>query len=474
MVAGANLNNIYFSNDGGETWTKTAVDCPWGIWGDPVIGVDTMGAFYYLHLANPPGGNWIDRIIAQKSTDGGETWSDGSYMGLNGAKAQDKHWIAVDRQTNHLYVTWTQFDDYGSSNVSDKSIIRFSKSTDGGETWTEAKTISEKAGDCIDDDDTTEGAVPTIGPNGEVFVTWSYRDTLWFDRSLDGGETWLDEDIFVAEHIGGWAQDIPGIYRANGFPVTITDLSGGPHHGAIYVNFTDQRNGEDDTDVWLVKSTDGGDTWDSPKRVNDDAPGKHQFFTWMAVDQATGWLWFVFYDRRNYEDNQTDVFMAVSRDGGETFQNFKVSENSFLPTSNVFFGDYTNISAHNNVVRPIWTRLAGGNLSIWTALVDTEILTNVNEPRQENPFFTLENPYPNPTIDEVTISFKLRRRSLISLSVVNFQGRTVAQPIQQEWMDYGGYVEKLEMKEMGLLPGEYFLILEVDGRRAKRKLIRAK
>lgn len=472
LVAGTNLNNVYYSHDGGASWSRAAVSCPWGIWGDPVIGVDTAGDFYYLHLSNPPSGNWIDRIIAQKSTDGGVTWSDGSYMGLNGAKAQDKHWIAVDRQTNALYVTWTQFDDYGSTSPADSSVILFSKSTDAGQTWASPTRLSELAGDCIDDDNTAEGAVPSVGPNGEIYVAWSNRSKIWFDRSTDGGETWREEDIFIADHVGGWNHDIPGIYRSNGFPVTACDLSGGPYHGALYVNWADQRNGTDDTDIWLIKSTDGGETWSEPRRVNDDGPGKHQFFTWMAVDQATGWLWFVFYDRRHYPDNRTDVFMAVSQDGGETFTNFKVSESPFLPTDNYFFGDYTNVAAHNNVVRPIWTRLEGNNLSIWTALVRTDLFSSTpEEPEQRS--LLLEDPFPNPFSTEVGISFKLHRGSLVRLSVTDLQGRELARPIDDEWRDYGKYLERIDMDGFGLPPGTYFLLLSVDGAVEMRKVVRA-
>jgi hypothetical protein len=57
-------------------------------------------------------------------------------------------------------------------------------------------------------------------------------------------------------------------------------------------------------------------------------------------------LYFVFYDRRNTANNFTDVYVARSTDGGETFTNFKVSQSSFNPTSGVFFGDYTNIAAY--------------------------------------------------------------------------------------------------------------------------------
>jgi len=471
LVAGANLNNVYYSHDGGATWTKTPVSCPWGIWGDPVIGVDTAGAFFYLHLSNPASGNWIDRIIAQKSTDGGETWSDGSFMGLNGTKAQDKHWIAVDRQTNALYVTWTQFDQYGTSNPNDSSIILFSKSLDSGENWSPAQRINLLAGDCVDSDDTAEGAVPCVGPNGEVYVAWSNRNKIWFDRSTDGGNTWLNNDIFVADQPGGWDYSIPGIYRANGLPVTTCDLSGGPNHGTIYVNWSDQRNGEDDTDIWLAKSTDGGNTWSSPVRVNDDPAGKQQFFTWMTVDQATGWLWFVFYDRRSYQNETTDVYMAVSTDGGETFKNFRVSESPFFPNSDFFFGDYTNVTAHNGVVRPIWARLHDAELSIWTALVEPDsVISSSHE--ASAPSFDLGNPYPNPASVQTGISFKLHKRSLVNLILSDMDGKEIARPIDNEWRDYGIYLEKINLAAMNIPQGAYLLQLWVDGQVMKKKLVR--
>ncbi|KAA3662363.1 MAG: exo-alpha-sialidase, partial [Calditrichaeota bacterium] len=251
IVAAANLNNYYSSNDGGFTWTANVATSDYGVWGDPVVGVDKTGDFYYFHLSNPPQGNWIDRIVCQKSTDGGLTWSPGTYTGLNGTKAQDKHWAAFDFEKNAIYLTWTQFNRYGSLEPGDSSNILFSRSLDGGMTWSSAKRINQVAGDCIDDDNTVEGAVPCIGPNNEIYVSWAGPEGIVFDKSLDRGDTWLKEDIFVTEMPGGWAYSIPEIQRANGLPVTACDVSGGEHSGTIYINWSDQRNGEDDTDIWL-------------------------------------------------------------------------------------------------------------------------------------------------------------------------------------------------------------------------------
>ncbi len=375
IVVGVILDKIVHSFDGGYTWQSQRVTSPYGVFGDPVICADYDGNFYFAHLADTEGRGrsaqgWLDRIVIQKSTDGGVSWNGGTYTGHRPPADQDKQWMAVDPRNNNIYITWTEFDKYGSSNPDHHSRILFSKSVDQAGSWTEAVVISDLEGNCLDGDQTTEGAVPCVGPSGEIYVAWSFDEAIYFDRSLDGGLTWLEQDIRAADQPGGWDIEIPGFGRANGMPVTACDRSKSPYRGTIYINYCDQSNGTDDTDVWLVKSSDGGKSWSIPVRVNDDQPGRHQFFTWIALDQTSGALYFVFYDRRNFDDLQTDVYLAYSFDGGTTFKNVKLSEKSFIPSTNYFLGDYNNISAHEGVVRPVWTRLDGSQTSILTALVD--------------------------------------------------------------------------------------------------------
>jgi hypothetical protein len=290
MVAGSVLADYYYSKDSGATWTSKTMHSTYGVYGDPVMMFDKKGRVYYFHLASYDETTHLDRIVCQSAKKVCKKFSDGSFPEPSGSKVQDKHWTVVNPQNNDIYMTWTQFDAYDSDDPADSSIILFSKSTDQGKSWTKPMRISYYGGDCMDDDETVEGAVPAVGPNGELYVTWTGPRGLVMQKSTDGGMTWLSVERTISKHFGGWTLDIPGIYRANGLPILKCDLSDGPNHGALYLNWCDQQNGEDDTDSWIMKSMDGGNTWSERTRVNQDTSGNHQFFTWMDIDASTGYL----------------------------------------------------------------------------------------------------------------------------------------------------------------------------------------
>ena len=376
IVAGSIINYAHHSFDGGKTWETQEISSDYGVWGDPVIVADNDGVFYYLHLSDPEGTNWrskkiLDRMVIQRSDDGGKTWNKGSYFGHHEyPKQQDKQWATTDPKNNAVYATWTEFDKYGSKDPEHKSRILFSKSEDGSKTWSQAITLSELEGDCVDDDLTTEGAVPATDGNGNLYVGWAYNSKIYFDRSEDHGKTWLEKDIVVTEQVGGWTTEIPGLGRSNGMPITLVDYSGGNQDGNLYINYTDTSNGDDNSDVFVIRSFDQGNTWSNPVKVNNDNTNSHQFLTWMDIDQSTGYLYVVYYDRSQYDDTKTDVVLAISKDGGKSFSNQTISESPFDPSGCPFFGDYNNINAHNGVIRPIWTRWENNKLSIWTALIE--------------------------------------------------------------------------------------------------------
>ncbi|MEZ4654063.1 MAG: FlgD immunoglobulin-like domain containing protein [Candidatus Eisenbacteria bacterium] len=469
LIAGSNLSYSYHSTDGGWTWAQRTISSSMGVWGDPCVIFDAAGNGYYGHLSNPASGYWLDRIVVQKTTDGGATWNDGVGIGLNPPAQQDKEWLVADQTdspwSGNLYMSWTEFDNYGSPSPGDSSRILFSRSTSSGAAWDLPVRVSDVGGNCIDSDLTTEGAVPAVGPGGEIYVSWSRDGAIWFDRSTDGGVT-FGEDVFVATQPGGWDFNVPGIYRCNGLPITACDVSNSPYRGTVYVCWGDQRNGTDDTDVFLIRSTDGGATWGSTITVNDDSGANQQFFPWMTVDPATGAVYVVFYDRRNGAGNETEVYVAMSVDGGSSFTNFVVSDTPFTPTASVFFGDYINIAALSGHVYPIWMRLDGQELSVWMAMVDETAGVPAPLPGDSGsaPLLVAANPWR----PGAPISFELGHAARVNVSVFNSGGRLVRTLVDAP---RGAGRHSLSWDGDGAGAGVYFLSIAADGATNVKKLV---
>ena len=82
--------------------------------------------------------------------------------------------------------------------------------------------------------------------------------------------------------------------------------------------------------------------------------------SWIDADPANGILSVVFYDNRNSGGTQTEAWTAVSYDAGDTWEDFKVSDVSFVPApipgmAGGYMGDYLAIRALNGWVYPCWT-----------------------------------------------------------------------------------------------------------------------
>src|SRR4026208_1199402 len=322
----------YVTFDGGKTWKTISTPNPTNlVQGDDVLAFSSDGVAYQDHLsfdgirlARPVRAE--NGMIVNVSKDGGDTWSDGTAA-INHVNTvipfEDKPGLVVDnapgsRFKSNVYLAWTRFDVYGSADPEHRSQIYFTRSTDQGQTFSMAFRISDTGGDCVGSAHTVEGAVPAVGPNGEVYVVWAGPLGLVFDKSLDGGLT-FGKDKVIGNIPGGWDFSVQGLERANGMPNTAVDLSNGPNKGTLYVNWIDNRNG--DLDVFVMSSHDRGESWSQPVRVNDDKlkNGKEQFFTWMSVDPVDGAVNVVFYDRRDTSGALTGLTLVRRGDGGQTF-----------------------------------------------------------------------------------------------------------------------------------------------------------
>ncbi|KPJ68617.1 hypothetical protein AMJ44_05965, partial [candidate division WOR-1 bacterium DG_54_3] len=172
------------------------------------------------------------------------------------------------------------------------------------------------------------------------------------------------------------------------------DITSGPHRGNIYLAVPDgvTEEGNSPSDIVFIKSTDGGDTWSEPVRVNDDPEGPpvYQFHPWMFVNQE-GVIIIFFYDQRNDTPDyrKFDSYISFSFDGGETFTtNYRVSnvssdpghaltnidkDDSYQPPSSRLdplkpmaglLGEYIGVSAYYDRVHCVWTDTRDGNQNV--------------------------------------------------------------------------------------------------------------
>jgi hypothetical protein len=377
VVAASTKDNIYVTIDGGKTWSAQKLASTFGVYGAPVVVADAKGTFYLFHLSDPTGEGAeneksMDAIVCQVSFDGGKTWDGGNAVGFNPPKDQYKPSASVDGKGN-VHVTWTQFDKFASADSTCQSVIMLSSSSNGKK-WTKPVQISNNPGDCNNDNNTVRGTAPGMSDDKKFYVAWSSRNKLYLDRSFDGGSMWLSNDIVIGDHPGGWSMEISGHDRCNGLPVLIVDRSKAQSKGLLYLVWADQRNGQDNTDIWFMRSNNFGDYWSTPMKIGGDGNQKHQYMPRMTIDNATGFLYVLYYDRSNYDDDQTDVYLAYSRDAGSSFKTAKVSEAPFVPDASSVFGDHLSITAHKGIIMPIWTRMEEGKTSVWTAVIKDDQL----------------------------------------------------------------------------------------------------
>ena len=344
------------STDGGETWSNSKL-LPQiipnaALSSDPVVGVDLSGNFYIFTISiNDDTGN--GELWVFKSTDQGETFDQVYQMANDLSAFEDKEWATTDLNAsspyaNNLYCSWTRF--------SSGTEILLVRSTDEGINWSSPVSVSDLSN--------VQGSFPAVGPNGELYVTWlGFNNTrqIMFDKSTDGGVT-FGTDVVISDAINSW------------FPHMAVDLSNGPRKGYIYVTWGDERNGDDD--AFLSYSSDGGETWSSVIRVNNDpvGNGKLQYWPSVAVSEL-GEISIIFYDTRNTVNNNfIETYLARSTDA-LTFTNELMSTEpspTSIPNNDVRFGDYIGIDSYGGIVVPIWTdeRAGGFDMDIYTAKIN--------------------------------------------------------------------------------------------------------
>ncbi|MFA5419224.1 MAG: GEVED domain-containing protein, partial [Bacteroidales bacterium] len=361
------------SNDAGEIWEGEIEGVSGDNSGDPAtaIGLDGRWFINYISLYGGVGISY--------SEDQGTTWIPKIVSPNPGTMADKNHlWIdniAISPYVGNLYIAWTEFGGLMDTEIA------LAVSRDHGVTWTSKKAISTD----VFAGGHNHGVNLSVGPQGEVYAVWVVYDSwpadesaIGFAKSLDGGTTWSPARR-ILDNIRGIRKTEAGKnIRVNSFPSATVDVSYGYYRGNIYVTWanigTPGINTGEDVDIYLIKSSDEGNTWSEPIKINQDESnlGKKHFFPWIVCDPSNGALSAIFYDDRNTSVTELEVYCANSEDGGQTWEDFKVSDVAFTPSPipgllDNYFGDYLGITAQDAWVYPIWTDNRTGTAMSYTS-----------------------------------------------------------------------------------------------------------
>lgn len=372
--------NDLFSFDSGETWNGKIQGVAGSNSGDPAVAIGWNGRWYVNYISSP-GGQGI-----AYSDNNGVSWTARTVAPNPGQLADKNHlWIDNSLTSLHqgnLYNAWTDFG--GPHN----NQIVVSRSTNHGDTWSTRVSISN----AVNAGSHNQGVNIHTGPNGEVYAAWSIYNNwpsdegaIGFAKSLDGGATWQPATRIIQNLRGVRTTQTKKNHRVNSFPSMAVDISNSPNRGTIYVTWANigapGLNNYNSIDVYMIKSTDQGVSWSNPIRVNQNAFGenKEHYFPWMTCDPENGVLSVVFYGDRNVSQTQVEVFCANSYDGGETWEDFKVSDVAFTPApipglAGGYMGDYLGISARGGLVYPVWTDNRTGRTMSYTSPYETNPL----------------------------------------------------------------------------------------------------
>jgi len=218
----------------------------------------------------------------------------------------------------------------------------------------------------------------SVGPQGQVMQACALTESgqgggkIFVNVDPDGlGPAGFGDRVLATEtHVGGFDFIPPQSDRSIDSEPGLA--WGSAHGGRVYLVYAaETKNESDDTDVFVRHSDDGGATWSSGVRVNDDATTTSQFLPKISLDPTTGNLAVVWHDSRadlglggpgdtdGVSDDDAQLWGAFSTDGGLAFTpNVQISagtSNAHDSGNGIDYGDFIGLSFFGGVAHPAWS-----------------------------------------------------------------------------------------------------------------------
>jgi hypothetical protein len=364
---GALTNLVARSRDGGRSWRVARLPrvsrCTGGgdeRTSDPWVAIGPGGnalvsSLTFTVVPALSGRAGPTSLSSSRSADGGASFSPPVEI-VDDGQYDDREAVTADpTRPGRAYVAWVR----RLGVLGESGVEMFSRTTDGGRSWSAPRTIIEPKPGTLPDptliqvlpDGTLlnlylEANLTPFLPESVPRVPWVVRAS----RSTDGGASW-SEPVEIGQ-IGrpGAPKDPDSGSQVRAFNVISATVAPG---GAAYVAWNEIAS-ESASRILISRSRDGGRTWSAPAAVA--RPATQAFLPSVAVagDGGVGVTWDDFRgDRRGDGQLTTEVRFAHSADRGAHWRQRRLAgpfdlltapETSSTEVAGRFIGDYQGLT----------------------------------------------------------------------------------------------------------------------------------
>jgi hypothetical protein len=223
-------------------------------------------------------------------------------------------YAAVDpRESNHVIAVWQTRSANGS-------VIQWSRSTDGGKTWTHphAAAINGCAGGPLTDASRTSDPWVTLGPDGRVYLS-----AIAWRPNPGNGPDLVSALVVVASQDGGGTWERPMVAARAPTPAVAYDnlaIIADPTRPATLYATTTRAEWPDTLTYFgrlgFTRSTDGGRTWTPIRSITAAVNGERIGAPQIVVDPRSGRLYAVYTRQRG---RVSSIGLKISDDRGDTW-----------------------------------------------------------------------------------------------------------------------------------------------------------
>jgi hypothetical protein len=448
------------SFDGGNSWSAVKTlphfSTSFGS-ADESMVFDKNGLLYLAYIDYrqlPDSGG----IYVARSLNGGLNWDTPSKAfdayDVPNKRPIDRPWLVVDQSdtpnAGTLYIT-----SKPAPWVFPPNRNYFKASSDGGHNWTPIANVdggTHLVGNLI----AQPMAAPATTRNGKFCAVYpSYvvsQNTLpafYLASSKNKGQT-FDYSTVMAAATMPMDTNFKNGYRLLANPADSNQM-------AFFL--PSMMNG--DADILALHSNNGGQTWSSPVRVNDDpvANGKAQDMVWAAYN-GQGKLAVTWRDRRDANANGFwnagyDFYYATSSDNGQTFSKNQKLSSQFVSFDSVLIqsgNDFMSCTYLADTLYTLWGDTRTGRMNIYFSKTIASSNMNVGTILLNGEAAPWEI-YPNPTPGDLNISVGTEWLGQ-EMWVLDMHGRI----IQREKI----LQPVFQVSTARLLPGSYILRIGME------------